>query len=245
MPNSPGEALDNELADMRSSMQDLSDSMSDFAADIEDRVKALEAVQEVPSGLPLDTQVFTNGPDDITFSTDELDNIQAVLRSVDELPELSDRIFQEVLRRKAHSTISDGRSMESLTYLQQEGRRSAIKGARAEVAVVEVLNTHEKRPDWLGDARGCTFEEDGRGIDVVVETDMGDIFIQVKSSYENAQKFRRKWPQRTVGIAVIRPNDSRDTIFNKAIDAVAKQRAELRNAYGSLQTYYDGNEATV
>lgn len=239
MSDTVGDALDTEIGDLKSSMQDLSDSMSEFAvnvtdfmADMEDRVTRME---HPPTSTEQAIEKSHNVGavcEDFELSLQDLSEVHRVLEKTGNLNRLRLRIWEELLVRKARASLTDRRPMEDLTYLQQEGRRGAIKGARNEVAVVQVLSGHEKLPSWMGDVRACTEEEDERGIDVVVETDIGEIYLQVKSSYSNAQKFLRKWPQRNVGMVVIRPQDDRDTIFNKAMDAVAKQRSDVMKAGG-------------
>ena len=47
-------------------------------------------------------------------------------------------------------------------------------------------------PDWITGARLATPEEDSHGIDVVVTTDAGTFYFQVKSSFQEKAKFLAK-----------------------------------------------------
>lgn len=46
-------------------------------------------------------------------------------------------------------------------------------------------------PEWIYSGRPATHEEDCRGIDCVFETDVGELYIQVKSSRDAVEKFMR------------------------------------------------------
>jgi len=46
-------------------------------------------------------------------------------------------------------------------------------------------------PEWIYSGRPATHEEDSQGIDCVFETDVGQLYIQVKSTGEAVAKFER------------------------------------------------------
>ncbi len=160
---------------------------------------------------------------------EELDLLGNLLYQDGDEGDLLGKVREELLVRQARKSLTDKRPMSELTPMQKEGRRGAIKGARNELAVVHALSDG-LTPVWLLGARICTEEEDAQGIDVVVETDIGPVYLQVKSSYDNAKKFLRRWPQRNVGMVVVRPQDDQETIFNKALDSAAKQRSQVLKA---------------
>lgn len=62
-----------------------------------------------------------------------------------------------------------------------------------EKRVVEAFTTHcpdEFRTRWIYKARPATYEKDHNGIDIVFETDVGEINVRVKSSRRGVEKFR-------------------------------------------------------
>lgn len=64
------------------------------------------------------------------------------------------------------------------------------KGRETERRFFEAMREfRNKRPEWLLSIRRGTQKEDAQGIDGVASTDIGKIFIQIKSSEVGAQKF--------------------------------------------------------
>src|SRR5271156_1710138 len=61
------------------------------------------------------------------------------------------------------------------------------RGIQAEERGVKACRS-EGRPAWMKTARYATREEDRHGIDIVVETDVGRLFVQVKSSQRGVEK---------------------------------------------------------
>lgn len=53
---------------------------------------------------------------------------------------------------------------------------------------------------WLSDAREGTPEEDANGVDIVVESAIGTINVQVKSSTGEAKRFRQRMRAREVDV---------------------------------------------
>lgn len=194
------------------------------------RVSDLVSATSIPAGENdvAEEKSYTVS-ESFTLSLEELEEIEGLLYLYGENDSLRSRIGEECLVREARATLVDKRPVQDLTPLQKAGRKSAIKGAKNELAVVRALNNLET-PEWMWGARGCTEDEDRQGIDVVVSTDVGAIYLQVKSSYDNAKKFQRKWPQRNVGMVVVRPQDAEETVFNKAMDSTAKKRSEVLKA---------------
>jgi hypothetical protein len=112
------------------------------------------------------------------------------------------------------------------------GRRDRARGARAEARVVAALR-RATRPWWILDARRAHASEDRTGIDVVVETsDLGKLFLQVKSSECGAAKWRRRHRHdtRLIGVVVVRPTDNDPTIYGRALGVLIllRERAEAR-----------------
>ncbi|MBI4092778.1 MAG: hypothetical protein HY420_02535 [Candidatus Kerfeldbacteria bacterium] len=80
-------------------------------------------------------------------------------------------------------------------------------GRRREVRLVELLrdylNHAKHHPPWMHNVELASEEQDIQGIDVVVKTDVGDLFIQVKSSERFRYMFVTKgWRQWKMGRAI-------------------------------------------
>lgn len=71
------------------------------------------------------------------------------------------------------------------------GATGARKGKRTEQRVDQILSGMTK-PVWMLGHRWATAEEDCRGYDFWVETDVGDIPLQVKSSRGGWEEFKRR-----------------------------------------------------
>lgn len=72
------------------------------------------------------------------------------------------------------------------------GAVSKERGASAERRVLLALAEAVSRTEWLRGAWRSTPDEDARGIDIVANTDVGQLYLQVKSSqHERAYKLSR------------------------------------------------------
>jgi len=75
-----------------------------------------------------------------------------------------------------------------------------------EVRVLQAYTSDYPFPDrmpWIKDVRLANGHEDQRGIDLVFSTDVGDIFLQLKSSEVFAEKFRREQKQRKLRTHIV------------------------------------------
>ena len=66
-----------------------------------------------------------------------------------------------------------------------------------------IENGNGNNPDWYNGVSKATIEQDQRGIDFIVHTSFGDIFIQIKSSQTGANKFLKKTKKQKVRIIVL------------------------------------------
>jgi len=122
--------------------------------------------------------------------------------------------------------------------LQQLFGQIAVElGDSAERCVDEALNkakSEDKLPEWIF---GWNRQEkwsgmDRKGIDFMFQTDVGPIFLQIKSSKRNAREFEREHPNDKIRTVVVNVLESPMIIFEQVIDAVAKQR----NKFLALRT---------
>lgn len=87
---------------------------------------------------------------------------------------------------------------------------------------------------WLTKVRWATEQEDSRGIDFVAQTrDVGDIYVQVKSSPGIAEEYMRKAAQGPfdVVIIVIRREYTRAEIFSRARKLLSESRQFKLNGF--------------
>jgi len=103
------------------------------------------------------------------------------------------------------------------------GKRDQERGLESELRVVEACRL-PTRPPWMTKVRRATRIEDNSGIDVVVESDVGTLLIQVKSSNLGKKHFR---PRAFLGIAlvVVRPGDTPEALLKKVVGELEPVRA--------------------
>lgn len=94
------------------------------------------------------------------------------------------------------------------------GHRANEKGKLAELRCLNAVSELIGICSWIHHVRLATSKEDARGIDVVVETDVGKLYLQVKSSHNGARKYRYKRPRAKTIILIIMPEMSNEKIFN-------------------------------
>lgn len=104
------------------------------------------------------------------------------------------------------------------------GRASNIKGALAEKRCLDAAEELCKTHDWLLSARSCTKQEDARGIDIVVESDIGFLYIQVKSSRICAWSFRQKRSRSKAIVVIIPPEMADEKVRDKVFHALCRLR---------------------
>lgn len=105
------------------------------------------------------------------------------------------------------------------------GEVAAARGRSAEERVVEALAL-PSRPAWVLGARRATKAEDHAGIDAVVDSDVGKLFVQVKSSRTGKAKFQERKRGVRVAIVIVRGGDDGEAVLRKVVGELAKVRAE-------------------
>ena len=88
-------------------------------------------------------------------------------------------------------------------------------------------------PDWFHGICGATQEEDCRGIDAIAFTDVGKIFLQIKSSSAGVEKFKKQqeqYPERKWSFPIIvRDADSDTKILEKTRAVLSQARQTILN----------------
>jgi hypothetical protein len=108
---------------------------------------------------------------------------------------------------------------------QMLGNEARKRGRTSEERVLEALEL-PSRPAWMGAVRKATPAEDHAGIDVVVESDVGKLFVQVKSSRGGKAAFGKRRRSARVGVVVVGVTDSPDKVLAKVVGELGKIRAE-------------------
>ncbi len=83
------------------------------------------------------------------------------------------------------------------------------------------------RPAWMKSARAATRAEDHDGIDVVVESDVGKLLIQVKSSRTGKAAFAERRRRAQVAVVVVKSGDALDAVLRRVIGALAPLRKQF------------------
>jgi hypothetical protein len=107
------------------------------------------------------------------------------------------------------------------------GRAANDRGRDAEGRVLAALL--EWPPAWVLSARLATWDEDRRGIDIVVVSDVGELFLQVKASNGGEAHARIREDVRSV---VARPTDTADQLRRRVIGHLSGLREDLAREWG-------------
>lgn len=88
----------------------------------------------------------------------------------------------------------------------------------------------ERRPPWLLSARHASRAEDRAGIDIVLETDVGRLYLQVKSSTRGMLGFleKKRWRPR-IAVVVVRRDDRDDVVLRRVAASVGAVRQLYRD----------------
>ena len=116
--------------------------------------------------------------------------------------------------------------MTSIEVRRVLGRLGNERGAHAERVVVDALNSCW-RPKWVKGARLASKELDHKGVDVVVSTDVGDLYLQVKASKREVQRRRAEYEAKSIAIVWARPLDSIDVVCTRAAGELARLRSKI------------------
>ena len=122
---------------------------------------------------------------------------------------------------------------DELFFSKQDlGRVETRKGKLAEQRVLEAINTFAVTnvisEPWFKSARLATWQEDARGIDLVIETvDIGILYLQVKSSWIAVRRYQEKHPGMVIAVVVIPFHEKLEIIWQKVLLEIIKLRREI------------------
>ena len=89
-----------------------------------------------------------------------------------------------------------------------------------------------QRPAWMTSARAGTRAEDHDGIDVVVESDVGKLLLQVKSSRTGKAAFAQRRRRARVAVVVAKSGDTLEEILRRVVGALAPVRRQYLTERG-------------
>lgn len=87
----------------------------------------------------------------------------------------------------------------------------------------------EPLPVWLKSVRARTPEEDRRGIDLVGESDVGQLHVQVKGCKAAARNFHeRNWNRALIEVVIVAGHEDDKVIRDRVVNAFGRARDKVR-----------------
>ncbi len=107
------------------------------------------------------------------------------------------------------------------TTLSQIGdERGKINELKVEMA----FSVPESRPDWFKKIRKATPDEDTKGIDFIIESDVGSLFLQVKSSWAGVRQHLSANSSANIAVVIVKSGDDQQTVVKKCLEVLEYQR---------------------
>lgn len=129
----------------------------------------------------------------------------------------------EAFRRAGNAVIKwDEREYKKNFYRGNAGHEKEKRIAKLLNASLDIL------PPWIFSARMATSAEDARGIDLVLETDVGDIHLQLKSNEEDKAAFEAKPGHEYIPCFVVGKKVNDRSLLADIIYAVSELRDEFQ-----------------
>ena len=124
--------------------------------------------------------------------------------------------------------MSKSKAQVIKSFLQASGRAENIKGISAEDKAFQTLCEHFEEEPWIDFPRRATSEEDQfLGIDLVVETDFGKLYLQIKSSQASKKRFQKRKRRIMMEVVVVKPHESRDQVWENLKTALERLRRQI------------------
>lgn len=111
--------------------------------------------------------------------------------------------------------------MSSALY-RMFGEAAQALGRANEARLLEAVQYLRERHAWILGVRQAAQEEDAKGIDLVVTTDVGELYLQSKSSKAAAVDFMQKRRKLLIAAVVVRGNKER--VAGRALTALTDLR---------------------
>ncbi len=113
--------------------------------------------------------------------------------------------------------------IRNLYKLLGEIKRS--RGKKHEDRFIKAMEEGTNFPSWYRGVRKATRAQDRRQIDAICDTDVGEIYIQIKSSHSGRIKFEEKHGRSGIVCVVVNETISEDTIREKTLFFVKQKRS--------------------
>jgi len=135
----------------------------------------------------------------------------------------------KALRKMEQSSSPQARTRHALGEVANE------RGHKQERRVVEALQRLPPGacPEWLHEVRISTAEEDRLGIDVAILTDVGWLFVQVKSSEIGRRRFLEKKRPTLIATIIVKPDEPEDRLARRMLSLLAEQRKAVLRLRGT------------
>ncbi|MDO8510449.1 MAG: hypothetical protein Q7S15_02385 [bacterium] len=118
-------------------------------------------------------------------------------------------------------------SQKACDLFRRLGQVSQERGDGSEQRVCIAFDEPFDAPLWFKGVSRAPWELDRKGVDVIVETtDLGKLYLQIKSSESGVQNFAKKG-RKNIAIVLIRGGDTLDEIRTKVLNALQPLRSEL------------------
>jgi hypothetical protein len=117
--------------------------------------------------------------------------------------------------------------------MPRPSKHTTARGLESEARVLEACQL-PTRPTWMHRSRRATRIEDRSGIDIVVESDVGRLLVQVKSSALGKEHFR---PRAFLGIAVVvaARGETAEVLLAKVVRELEPLRAERQKVIEAVR----------
>ena len=120
--------------------------------------------------------------------------------------------------------MTDARTLGDCSSVSRAlGEAARLRGLANEARALEVLQS-TPLPPWAGAARRATDQEDRGGVDIVVDSDVGSLYVQVKSSAGAAKRFLKR--RRRVAVVVVTGTMPESLIRGRLLAALTDLRSE-------------------
>jgi len=120
------------------------------------------------------------------------------------------------------------------SFLRTFGQAEMAKGLSAEEKAFQAAMFYYPRVPWLKCPRKATREEDFlQGIDLVFETkDIGDLYIQIKSSQAAVNRYKEQRRRIMVGLVIVKPPEVREIVWGNLLFALNDLRKKILEKRG-------------
>ena len=118
--------------------------------------------------------------------------------------------------------------------------RLALERGRAGERHVLAACTLAARPAWMRRVRAATRDEDRHGIDVVIESDVGKLFVQVKSSLAGKEAFEARRRHARIVVVVVNAGCSLPRVLEQLVEVIEPVRGEYLQKRGQVVGEHGG-----